>query len=860
MAPTLRTRGNAQASKTVASTGSKRKRGGASATHADPAPKKRKGEKTADAVSDKRTACQKAADDEATADAVPDKRTATQKAADDEAKAKEFRIKFYPEFYPPHPGDVPEEHQIKFKHIQQLGKMSYESYAIQPRPDAIDKPWELENKKRAKQMIYWAVRSRDDYQNEDGWRMELEPYVFERFKIEVGCLSTGLTDIFTYRIGERSFIQNDPENRHRIEKKPDRIYGLRTTEAMAESLQQLHITHLEENTALKYLSKRLTMSCNPDGGDQPCIYPFLAMEAKSLKGDGNWKDIETQTAIPIRNHLYLQLQLQDDQDNKMKVPGGPLSWFLAHIGEQWRVYGCYVTKSSPDSLPCYKVILLWEGSITRHDAALQLVLIMDYIVDWARDIYRPNIIRQLKSVVDKGQQSSYTVTADPDILSRTGYANSRVGDGPFAAISRAGTAEMPAKPAFDASKFTVVPFLKPVFESTGKHVDIKVWEGDKYKSRVRGLYITGWDAAYRGWDRLKTARMARCWFLLPNAQGIKIIEKAWTETQEIDDVQDPLEQRIWISLYVQYRKDSDGAPIRELTYIALTESVANTISFFQYARREQLVVTAEELEIKLREAWVSSPESYFLRYASGHTNVLCATASEYTGEIVLSFHSYSEITPWARSLDHFIKSTCENPRAEYDKAYAPCFRDTKAIHSLMLKPYCVSDPTQNCVFINAAAIKNAAAISTGICAYITNPASEEVDATWVIKHLVQMIRVLWDCKREDRKHMFHTGTGSVDNKILIWIASDPQWDLYAAIKPTLTMPRLNRVHEHLAWFRKALLRHKCGTSYQGLDWSRDGYKNVQRNIQLACKNCSLELSPASGVPVYHYSDEDFMPK
>ena len=169
MAPTPRTRGNAQVSKTVTDTGQKRKRNGTSATHADPAPKKSKGEKT---------------------DAVPDKRTATQKAADDEANAKEFRIKFYPEFYPPHPGDVPEEHQIKFKHIQQLGKMSYESYAIQPRPDTIDKPWELENKRRAKQMIYWAVRSRDDYQNEDSWRMELEPYVFKRFKIEVGWYDT----------------------------------------------------------------------------------------------------------------------------------------------------------------------------------------------------------------------------------------------------------------------------------------------------------------------------------------------------------------------------------------------------------------------------------------------------------------------------------------------------------------------------------------------------------------------------------------------------------------------------------------------------------------------------------------------
>jgi hypothetical protein len=77
------------------------------------------------------------------------------------------------------------------------------------------------------------------------------------------------------------------------------------------------------------------------------------MEAKSLKGGSNFQDIENQTAVPIRNLLYLQLKLQEDEFNKMKVPGGPLAWFFAYIGEQWRVYGCYVTKAEPDALPYY---------------------------------------------------------------------------------------------------------------------------------------------------------------------------------------------------------------------------------------------------------------------------------------------------------------------------------------------------------------------------------------------------------------------------------------------------------------------------------------------------------------------------
>jgi hypothetical protein len=167
-------------------------------------------------------------------------------------------------------------------------------------------------------------------------------------------LSTGLSDIFTTRIGERSVIQDDPENYHRVEMQPDRIYGLRTTDAMEKILQRPHISHLGEDPKLEdVLLNRLTISCNPDSGGRASIYPFLVMEAKSLKGGSNFQKIETQTAVPIRNHLYLQLKLQEDEFNRMQVPGGPLAWFLAYVGEMWRVYGCYVTKSSPDNLPYY---------------------------------------------------------------------------------------------------------------------------------------------------------------------------------------------------------------------------------------------------------------------------------------------------------------------------------------------------------------------------------------------------------------------------------------------------------------------------------------------------------------------------
>ncbi|USP81292.1 hypothetical protein yc1106_08566 [Curvularia clavata] len=843
-------------------------------------------------------------------DVVPEKQTEAQKAEADAKMIQEFRITFHPRKYSPsRSGNVPEQHKTKFEHIQQLGQISYESYAVQPRPDITNKPWELENKRRATWVSQKAIQSRIDAQNEDGWRMALESCIFQRFEIEVACqqcrrrlwqsfvqvnpmesnsrtttlaerqknrlvcecepwskpsgiLGTGMSEIFSTRIGERSVIQGDPENDHRIEMRPDRIYGLRTTDAMEKILQRPHNSYLREDPEIDELLERLTISCNPDSGGRASIYPFLVMEAKSLKSKSNFLEIERQTAVPIRNHLYLQLKLQEDEFNKMQIPGGPLSWFLAYIGEMWRVYGCYVTKANPSDLPHYNVVLLWEGSITGYDEALQLVLIVDYIVDWARDIFRPSIIRQLMSVVDKGSQSSYTIVEEPDILSIPGYANSWYGNRPAATISGDETTGVPKKLPFDAMDSTIESSLQPLFETTGKHVDIRVWEGAKYEARVRGLYITGNDTAASnhltntGYRRIHTVQMRRCWFLL-HAQDIKTIEQAWTGSQETKDTQDSSPQRILISLYVQYRKDGDGMPIRELTYLALAESVAKKIWHLEpILQQNELIISAEELGLKLREAWASSHENYFQRYANSQTSVLCATVSDFdrlSGRVVLSFHDSRETTNYARRLNGFIEGTCENPRAKLYEVYKTCFRSTNTVHALTVEPHCALDPSQACVFINTEAMPS------GICAYITNAASEEVNDAWVIRHLVSMLAVLYNSKRSDREKSFHEAWDLTESKILLWIVSDPQWDLYVTIKPTLTMPGMNKFHGHLVWFRKVLLRHRCGTGSRGHVFRR-GYRNIQCGIQDACKKCKFKWWYDSDLPKFEYCDEDFMPE
>jgi hypothetical protein len=53
--------------------------------------------------------------------------------------------------------------------------------------------------------------------------------------------------------------------------------------------------------------------------------------------------------------------------------------------------------------------------VNVNHGALQLILIMDYILDWARDMYRNAIIRSLHTL--KGTRSGTLTYRDSDIVS-----------------------------------------------------------------------------------------------------------------------------------------------------------------------------------------------------------------------------------------------------------------------------------------------------------------------------------------------------------------------------------------------------------------------------------------------------------
>ena len=48
---------------------------------------------------------------------------------------------------------------------------------------------------------------------------------------------------------------------------------------------------------------------------------------------------------------------------------------------------------------------IWDGDLSSQDGAFRCLLIIDYIADWARDVYRENVIEQLKSIATTSYKS-----------------------------------------------------------------------------------------------------------------------------------------------------------------------------------------------------------------------------------------------------------------------------------------------------------------------------------------------------------------------------------------------------------------------------------------------------------------------
>lgn len=256
------------------------------------------------------------------------------------------------------------------------------------------------------------------------------------------------------------------------------------------------------------------------------------------------------------------------------------------------------------------IVLLWEGSITGLDEALQLVLIVDYILDWARDIYRPSIIRQLKCVATKGARPAYTVSNDSEIFSLAerprgvaSWLRNQVTQEPTPTVLTRGPTESQVLLANDFHAAAERRWNYPIHSSRDKHSWARY--GTVLVSRVRGLWITAdnLETLLQGFSDEKTknsfvsdicgiVKVRARYFVLPNAQALSIAEQVWTDDSTYCASLHNSTRPTLVSLQVRFWVSESWELMRELTYMAITDEAY-----------DQLLPSEKRQELGLATDW-----------------------------------------------------------------------------------------------------------------------------------------------------------------------------------------------------------------------------------------------------------------
>ncbi|KAF4632991.1 hypothetical protein G7Y89_g5141 [Cudoniella acicularis] len=358
----------------------------------------------------------------------------------------------------------PIHHMKTFQNIRLLGLTQFSTYGNGDLESVI---WKAETKARAQYLVDTTSKLTGNKPSEMQWRLDLEKIVYKRFELDIDwyerifpdqhvrlylifnspepisleerrntrsacCCSAeirlknqatlGLNHIFDYRADE--LIVHGGEAQFDLRpRKPDRVYGLQQTKKFDRTMRKFSNAIQDRVAGATDVTKsRSIIEFTPfEERKRPLIFPFLISEAKTERGD-SFDACERQTAFPIWKLLRLQEELQIRAKQLLSEQGGPLVWFFANRGEDWRLYGCYLdteedNEDEENLSTSYNIQCLWSGRVDSRNGALQILLLVDYIFDWARDLYRPGVIQLLKALSKNELDEDASISSDTDILS-----------------------------------------------------------------------------------------------------------------------------------------------------------------------------------------------------------------------------------------------------------------------------------------------------------------------------------------------------------------------------------------------------------------------------------------------------------
>ncbi|KAH8889236.1 hypothetical protein GQ53DRAFT_842939 [Thozetella sp. PMI_491] len=500
----------------------------------------------------------------------------------------------------------PTTRQAIVEHIQKLGKQEYHQYQESISYDVLHRPWREQVRRRATRTVELAKSCLNGRKNEAGWRFSVEAEVMARLSIEVACLQcrgrlwrseqevepsswdeevarklgerqqnrepcvcdaneplmgareAGINRIFDDRLDEGIMLPPEVTSKFaKREERPDRVYGLRATSRLQRLLQSADKRGGSLGDGIKGSPFR-------EGGE-PNLFPFLLIEAKSAKGTDSFGDIEVQTSFSIRELLNVQENLRAAADEDPNWDAGPLVWFFSYKGERWRVSMAYTEVNGPEKY--YRVVELWRGEVDLPDKALQLLLIVDYVFDWARDVYREAIIQSLRKLVVSDTRS---LAYDSDIYSmadRLQFWSSVEGFHDQVSSAEPETSVQDALRLFDTRK--------------GAIRDIRY-----IQSRLVGVHLTQDNVEYffNSTDTQKESRtlarsllnlMVESWRVKPEA--LDSVELRWTgrDRERVELSQE--NKKYLVVATVSAYLTIDWEQTRELSYIAVEDTAMEVL-------------------------------------------------------------------------------------------------------------------------------------------------------------------------------------------------------------------------------------------------------------------------------------------
>ncbi|UKZ53269.1 hypothetical protein TrVGV298_007061 [Trichoderma virens] len=335
---------------------------------------------------------------------------------------QKYRIEFLGEIDSSH---WPEWHKDTLNGVRDVASIRYNAYATNPAHLGTD-PWKMERKSHAMVLVKSADRSRGRNEKIDKKLVNLV-VVRERDGLWISTLEVvGLNQIFNFRADDE--VNHGPEIGKELGKRehPDRVYGLRKTRNIELLLYDMTAQRPDPEfstdpgqTGWPFALRFMNPPMNEKGDHQ--LFPFLVLEAKTGSSD-EWHAINMQTAFSIRTFLDSQQQLYSAASALSDWKAKPMVWFFSNKGENWRLCAAYTEDASAErdrvGTTVYRVIDVWHGCITSRDGALQLLLLVDYLFDWARDKYREDIIGALRTVArGESDAASGVYYPDTDIFS-----------------------------------------------------------------------------------------------------------------------------------------------------------------------------------------------------------------------------------------------------------------------------------------------------------------------------------------------------------------------------------------------------------------------------------------------------------